>query len=122
MDIFSRKTLTWLNIMFFHVVSHGLACCRIPSTRQVVAGRPFHSESESMWAAPGILSKGHPGSAVVGGLAREMCPVPEVCFPMNSSFQKKDFPLSLFNACLWDHPILELGGPWCHHCQNFTRE
>lgn len=100
MDIFSRKTLTWLNIMFFHVVSHGLACCRIPSTRQVVAGRPLHSESESMWAAPGILSKGHPGSAVVGGLAREMCPVPEVCFPMNSSFQKKDFPLSLFLMCV----------------------
>lgn len=25
MDIFSRKTLTWLNIMFFQVVRHGLA-------------------------------------------------------------------------------------------------
>jgi hypothetical protein len=30
MDVFSRKTLTWLNIMFFQVVRHGPACAEFP--------------------------------------------------------------------------------------------
>lgn len=64
--------------------------CRIPSARQVVEGGPFRSirDSLSMWAAHRIHFKGYSSSAVVGGLAREVCSVPEVCFPVNSSFQK----------------------------------
>lgn len=78
MDGFSRRTLTWLNIMFFQVVRHGLACAY---ARQVVEGRSFHSvgKSPSMWAIHRIHFKGYSSSTVVGGLAREMCSMPEVC-------------------------------------------
>lgn len=111
MDPFSRKTLTWLNIMFFQVVRHRLAGLS-HSGLSIWLGRVH-----PCGAALRILFKVHPGSAVVGRLVRAMCSVLEVCFHVNSSFQK-DFPLSLFNVCLWDHPVLELEGPQCHHCQN----
>lgn len=73
-------------------------------------------KSPSMRAVHRIHFKGYSSPVVVGGLAREMCSVPEVCFPVNSSFQK-GFSLSLFNVYLWDHPILDLEGPQRHHCQ-----